>query len=214
MTDLIIIGAGGHSKVVQDIVAANTDLDLYAIVDDAFDETNEADGIIHANTSLLDSLNIERYKFCIAIGNNVVRKNLFDRFNMPIERYVKLVHPSAIISKFAKIGYGTVVMPNAVINADTIIGNHCIVNTNAVVEHDNNLDDYVHVSPSATLSGVVSVGEGTHIGSGAVVIPLKSIGSWTTIGAGAVVVNDISGNVTVVGVPAREILTKGDEVNE
>ncbi|WP_188454966.1 acetyltransferase [Virgibacillus oceani] len=205
MSKLILIGAGGHSKVIKDIVALEMEMDLYAIVDDAIDQTEKLDKIIYANTSLLDSLNLKEYKFCIAIGNNYVRKKLFKKFSIPIEQYVTLIHPSAVISKGAKIGYGTVVMPNVVINADTTIGNHCIVNTNSVVEHDNILSDFVHVSPSATLSGVVSVGEGTHIGAGAVVIPVMNIGSWNTVGAGAVVVGDLDDNVTAVGVPAKVI---------
>lgn len=205
MNKLILVGAGGHSEVVQDIVAANGNLDLYAIVDDAFNETVETDGIIHANTNLIEKLDINDYEFCIAIGNNHVRKKLYEKFNIPVDKYVTLIHPSAVISKSAKIGYGTVVMPNAVINADTVTGNHCIVNTNAVVEHDNVLADYVHVSPSATLAGTVSVGEGTHIGAGAVVIPGKNVGKWSVVGAGAVVIRNISENVTAVGNPAREI---------
>ncbi|ASK64342.1 acetyltransferase [Virgibacillus phasianinus] len=210
---LVLIGAGGHSKVIKDIVAENDDLELYAIVDDAFDQTNELDGIIYAHPNFLDSINVDLYKFCIAIGNNAIRQMLFKKFNIPIDKYVTLIHPSAVVSNTAKIGLGSVVMPNAVINADSSVGNHCIVNTNAVVEHDNVLEDFVHVSPNATLSGVVNVGEGTHIGSGAVVIPVKNIGSWSTVGAGAVVVNDVCDGITVVGVPAKELM-KRDEPNE
>lgn len=205
MTKLILIGAGGHSKVIQDIVAASTEFDLYAIVDDAFDATQVVDGIIYANTSFLDSLQVEEYKICIAVGNNAIRKKLFNKFSIPIEQYVTLIHPSAVISGSAKIGYGTVVMPNAVVNAGSVIGNHCIVNTGAIVEHDNRLEDYVHVSPSATLAGTVSVEEGTHVGSGAVVIPGKNVGTWSVVGAGSVVVKDVENEVAVVGVPAVKV---------
>ncbi|MFD2923016.1 acetyltransferase [Halobacillus naozhouensis] len=205
MTKLILIGAGGHSKVIQDIVAEDKDFALYAIVDDAFDDMNEVDGIIYANTSFLEGISVKNYLFCVAIGNNNIRRNLYNKFNIPLESYATLVHPSAVISKSAKIGHGTVVMPNGVVNADTIIGNHCIVNTNSVIEHDNIIGDYVHISPNATLSGAVTVDEGTHVGAGSVVIPSKNIGSWSTVGAGSVVINNIMENVTVVGVPAKEL---------
>lgn len=203
MNKIVLIGAGGHSKVIKDIIIATHDYELYAVLDDAIHHTSTEGGIIYANPSYLDSTDIKKYLFCIAIGNNLVRKEIFDRLSIPKEQYVTLVHPSAIVSNSANIGYGTVIMPNAVINADTEIGNHCIVNTNVVVEHDNKIGDFVHVSPSATLAGTVTVGEGAHIGSGAVIIPEKSIGKWSTIGAGAVVVNHIKEDITVVGVPAK-----------
>lgn len=207
MSKLILIGAGGHSKVIQDIAASNG-LKLYAIVDDAFEEIKKEKGIIYANPSFLDDLDsteLQDYKFCISVGNNVLRKTLFERLRIPLGQYAVLIHPSAVLSSSAKIGFGTVVMPNAVINADTVIGNHCIINSSAVIEHDNTLGDYVHVSPRASLCGTVSIGEGTHIGAGAVIIPGKRIGSWSTVGAGAAVVKDVGNRVTVAGVPARNL---------
>ncbi len=208
MTKLILIGASGHSKVIQDIVAENEDLTLYAIVDDAIEKTNEVNGIIYANTAFLSSLNVEEYTFCLAIGNNADRKKLFERLAIPLEQYETLIHPRAVISRSAKIGYGTVIMPNAVVNADAAVGNHCIVNTAAVVEHDNKLGDYVHVSPNVGLCGKVSVGEGSHVGIGAIVIPGKKVGTWSIVGAGAVVVKDVSDGMTVIGVPAKVIPKK------
>ncbi|WP_182858753.1 acetyltransferase [Oceanobacillus picturae] len=200
---LILIGAGGHSKVVQDIIAENKDLKLHAILDDSLYETVEVDDVIYSSTRMLDSLQQEDYKYCIAIGSNHIRKKIFEKLSIPMNQYITLIHPSAVISKTAKIGNGTVVMPNVVINADSVIGNQTIINTGSIVEHDNLLKDYVHVSPSATLTGTVSVGEGTHIGAGAVVIPGKRIGSWSTIGAGGVVIDNITDNITVVGTPAK-----------
>ncbi|MFC2947720.1 acetyltransferase [Virgibacillus sediminis] len=206
MDKLILIGAGGHSKVIQDIANASNEFETFAVVDDAIDGTNQTDGIIYANTSFIDSLQVEHFKFCIAIGNNATRREIFATLGIPIEQYAVLIHPTAVVSKSAEIGNGTVVMPNAVVNADSIIGKHCIVNTAAVVEHDNRMEDYVHISPNVTLSGIVSIGEGTHVGSGATVIPGKIIGCWCTIGAGAVVVGNIGKHVTAAGVPAKKIV--------
>ncbi|AXI10461.1 acetyltransferase [Oceanobacillus zhaokaii] len=205
MTKLVLIGAGGHSKVIQDIVAENRDIELYAIVDDAFTKTVKKEGIIQGNTSLLDTLQKEEFQYCLAIGNNRIRKKLFEKFCIPIEQYATLIHSSAVISKSAVVGNGTVIMPNVVVNGDSVIGNHSILNTGSVVEHDNVLGNYVHLSPNATLAGTVSIYEGTHIGAGAVVIPGMHIGRWSVIGAGGVVVADVEDNVTVVGVPARKL---------
>ena len=204
MTNVVLIGAGGHSKVIQDIVNAHDDLTLHAILDQSIEQKEIVDGVIYAHTDMIESF-ADDYKFCIAIGNNKVRQKLIEEFNIPLEKYIALIHPTAVISPSAAIGRGTVVMPNAVINADAVIGNHCIVNSGAVIEHDNRLRDYVHVSPNATLAGTVTVGEGTHVGLGATVIPGKGIGGWSVVGAGAVVVDDVGVEVTVVGVPAKEV---------
>lgn len=203
MTNVALIGAGGHSKVVQDIVRVNDDLTLYAVLDQNIKKKKVVDGVIHAHTDMIGDL-VSNCKFCIAIGNNQVRQKLIEEFTFSSEKYVTLIHPTAVISPSATIGRGTVIMPNAVINANSVVGNHCIVNSGAVIEHDNRIRDYVHVSPNATLAGTVTISKGTHVGSGATVIPGRKIGIWSVVGAGAVVTSDVSDEVTVVGVPARE----------
>lgn len=205
MKKLILIGAGGHSKVIQDIVKETREIELYAILDDGFQCTWKSEGLIYSKPSLINTLQLEDFMFCIAIGNNTIRKKLFKSFQIPIKQYMTLIHPTAVISESAKIGRGTVVMPNAIINADAVIGNHCIVNSGSVVEHDNELEDYVHISPNATLAGTVSIAEGAHIGSGATIIPDKRVGRWTIIGAGTVLVDNIGDELTVVGVPGKVI---------
>lgn len=202
MTNVVLIGAGGHSKVIQDIVNARDDLTLHAILDQSIEQKEIVDGVIYAHTDTIESF-VDDCKFCIAIGNNKVRQKLIEEFNIPIEEYITLIHTAAVISPSATIGGGTVVMPHAVINADTVIGNHSIVNSGAVIEHDNRLGDFAHVSPNATLAGTVTVGEGTHVGSAATVIPGKKIGGWSIVGAGAVVASDVGDEITVVGVPAE-----------
>src|SRR5699024_7593088 len=132
MNNVVLIGAGGHSKVIQDIVKANDDLRLQAILDQNFKQKEIVDGVIYAGTDMIGELMNEECKFCIAIGSNEVRKKLIGEFNIPLEKYIALIHPTAVISPSVVIGRGTVVMPNAVINADTTIGNHCIVNSGAV----------------------------------------------------------------------------------
>ncbi|WP_330949257.1 acetyltransferase [Virgibacillus sp. MG-45] len=205
MDKIILIGAGGHSKVIKDIILATPNFELYGVVDDAINETHIINGVTFSNTSLLREIDVYKYMFLIAIGNNDTRKRLVNSLSIPEQRFATVIHPSATISKTANIGRGTVIMPQVVINADTIIGEHCIINTGSIIEHDNKIGNYVHVSPSATLTGSVSVGEGAHIGAGSTVIPSKAIGKWTTIGAGAVVINDINSKTIAVGVPAREI---------
>lgn len=206
MKKIVLIGAGGHSRVVQDII--NTlGYSIMAVIDDKYGEVNEIDGIKYGPTSLVKEIkyNGEDVSLVIAIGSNIIRKRIFTELDLPAEYYVTLIHPTAIIGSNVEIGFGTVVMPNAVINANSVIGNHCIINSAAVIEHDNVVDSYVHISPKAGLAGNVNVMEGAHLGIGANVIPGVNIGSWSVIGAGATVIQNIPNSVVAVGVPAKVV---------
>lgn len=208
MEKIILIGAGGHSKVVQDIVTSSNQMKLCAIVDDKYDETTIKNGITYGPINFLNEINQADFKFSIAIGNNEVRKKIHESLQIPLEQYATLIHPQAIVSPSAEINNGTVVMAGAIINANTKVGCHCIINTGAVIEHDNTIANYVHISPNATLAGTVSVGTGSQVGAGATVIQNKQVGEWSMIGAGAVVIHDIGNHLTAVGVPAKIIETK------
>lgn len=193
MRDVVIIGAGGHGRVVADIVAASGDK-VIGFLDDV--PRDRCMGPISDYVKYLDA------KFVIAIGNAGVRERLVNSMGC---RWYTAIHPSAIISPSASIGEGSVIMPNAVVNAGASVGRHCIINTAAVVEHDNVIEDYVHVSVAARLGGTVSVGEKTWIGIGATVSNNIHICCDCVIGAGAVVTRDIEEPGTYVGVPAKMV---------
>ena len=195
--EIIIIGAGGHGRVIADIVKSAGDTVL-GFLDDGIADSNIYGRILG---TVSDCVKFKDKLFIIAIGNNEVRKSIFLKY--PDLNYYTAIHPAAIISDFAIIGRGTCVMPGAVIAAGAKVGAHCIVNTNAVIEHDCTLEDFVHVSPAAALCGTVSVGEGTHIGAGAVVINNIRIAPHSVIGAGAAVIRNADSPGTYVGVPAR-----------
>lgn len=203
--NIVIIGNGGHSKVVKDILLLNKNIQIFGYLDDKFEEYLIEDemfyGPISAYQFLIDKF--DEIKFIIAIGHNQTRKKIVNKMNLEENFYLTPVHPSAIISPSARIGKGTVIMANTVINADAVIGDHVIVNTGSIIEHDNRVNDFVHVSPNATLAGCVQLGEGVHIGAGATLIPTVKIGDWSTIGAGATVINSIPANTTAVGIPAK-----------
>lgn len=202
---IVLVGAGGHSKVIQDIIALKKDMQLTVVIDDAFNRVIEQGGIIYAPTTYLNNLDVSQYRFCLAIGSNQVRRRLFEQYTLPLSSYITLIHPQSIISPSAQIGHGTVVMAGAIIHAGTSIGHHSIINTGSIIEHDNDIADFVHISPHATLAGTVIVGEGSQIGASATVIQNKQIGRWSMIGAGAVVISHVEDDTTVVGIPARPI---------
>jgi sugar O-acyltransferase (sialic acid O-acetyltransferase NeuD family) len=193
---IYLYGAGGHAKVIIDILetCGKTVAGIF---------NDDLSRIIWNFSPLVfpGPFDFSTDELIISVGNNSIREKI-----SKIEaKYNTAIHPSAILSRYASIAEGTVVMGGALINADTKISKHCIINSNASVDHDCVLQDFVHISPNATLCGGVYVGKGSHIGSGAIVIPGKKIGRNAIVGAGAVVITDIPDNSVVVGNPARVI---------
>lgn len=199
MSDVVIIGAGGHAKVIADIVIKSGD-NLLGFLDDS------KEGSVIGGHSVIgktcDTWKFPDAEFIIAIGSNEIRRRIAESFCV---KWYTAVHPTACIGTDVKIGVGSCVMATAVINSAAIVGNHSIINTGAIIEHDCRLDDFVHVSPNATLCGTVTVGCLTHIGASATVKNNTSICENVTVGAGAVVVKDITEAGTYIGVPARRI---------
>ena len=201
MNRLIIVGAGGHGKVIADNALKNGYTDI-CFVDDC--TIGECMGFpIIGTCTDVESLDDGSTDFVIGIGNNAVRKRIAETHAV---NWVTVIHPSAQIAAHVSIGKGTVVMAGAVVNACAAIGQHCIINTGAIVEHDNVIGDYVHISPNAALGGTVRVGEQTHIGIGAAVKNNVGICRDCVVGAGAAVVKNIETAGTYVGVPARKMV--------
>jgi len=202
---VIIIGDGRHSQVIQEMISALPEYKIVAVLDDKYEEPFYAKGITYAEISFIYMLLTANTKVVVAIGSNESRKNIVENLPLIAEQYLTVIHPSAVISPSASIGYGTVVMPNAAVNARSRIGQHSIINTGSIIEHDNLVENYTHISPNATLAGQVSIGEGSHICSSATIIPGKNIGNWSIVGAGSTVLNDIPSYSKAVGSPTRII---------
>ena len=197
---LIIIGAGGHGKVIADNALKNGYINIH-FVDDHATGTCMGFPIIGTSAEIcnLDDGNTD---FIIGVGSNEIRKQIAEKYDV---NWVTLIHPSAQIAVNTSIGKGTVVMAGAIINASSTVGEHCIINSGAIVEHDNCVGNYVHISPRAALGGTVRVGDLTHVGIGAVVRNNIQICGESIIGAGAVVVKDIDHCGIYIGVPIKEM---------
>lgn len=196
---VVIIGAGGHGKVIADIVLNSGDL-VIGFLDDSCNEKSICGFPILGKIS-----DYVEYKdncmFVVAIGNAKIREKIVSE--LPDVNWYTAIHPTAVISKIkTNIGCGTVIMANAVVNPGASIGKHCIINTSAVVEHDNIIEDYVHISVGAKIAGTVHIGKRTWIGIGATVKNNISICNDCMIGASGVVVKDILIPGTYIGVPA------------
>ncbi|MDD1512866.1 acetyltransferase [Priestia megaterium] len=202
MAKLLILGAGGHGKVVSEIAQLMKQWEEISFLDDR-EDISEVLGIpIVGKLTDLPTLRSEYEYAFVAIGSNSARlkwaKKLIQQdFKIPI-----LIHPSSTVSVKSSIEEGTVIMAGSVINPDARIGRSCIINTASTIDHDCILQDGVHTSPGTHLGGSVKVGERTWICIGASIINNINIGCDSVIAAGAVVIKDIPSNVLVAGVPA------------
>ena len=199
MKQVYLYGAGGHAKVIAEIIELTGEM-LKGVFDDNPDVTT----LLHypALGSFSQDLLTEKDQVIISVGNNRIRKRIAEMLNVS---FGQAIHPSVILSRTATIGHGTVAMAGVTVNSEANIGRHVILNTQCSVDHDCRIGDFVHISPQVALAGDVNVGEGTHIGVGACVIQGVNIGRWCTIGAGSVIIRDVPDGTTVVGNPGRVI---------
>lgn len=200
---LIIIGAGGHGKVIADIAKLIGYKEIY-FLDDDINKHKIGEYQIIGTSKDIDKYK-EKYDFIVGIGNNNIRKRFFLILNERKIKQPSLIHPSAVIDQTVNIGQGTVVMANVVINADSKIGNSCIINTSSSIDHDCLISNYTHISPGVHIAGTVSIGECSWVGIGATVKNNVYIGSDCIIGAGSVVIDNLLEPGTYIGVPARRI---------
>ena len=204
MNGLLVIGAGGHGKVVAD-TAILAGWERVAFLDDFADLSGRPLGLpILGRTADLDLLAGGFSSVVVAVGTSRRRLELLSQCQRSGLRIISVVHPAAFVSTFASLAPGCVVFAQAAVNADAVLGLGCIVNTGATVDHDCALGDGVHVCPGAHLAGNVRIGDCAWIGIGAVVRQGVSVGRDATVGAGGVVVADVPDGTTVVGSPARE----------
>lgn len=204
MPVLLVVGAGGHGKVVAETAELLKRWDSVVFADDKFPElTRIGKWPVVSSANFLDIEKNGFTDFVVAVGDNKTRLKIQRKGLHSALIPVSIVHPSAVISPTVKLGRGTVVFANAVINADAVVGEACIINTTASIDHDCVLGDGVHISPGGLLAGDVAVGNCSWLGIGSSVIQCTNIGKNVIVGAGAAVVSDISDGVTAKGVPAR-----------
>ncbi|AYV85884.1 MAG: putative pyridoxal phosphate-dependent transferase [Solivirus sp.] len=191
--DIIIIGKGGHSRVVADIICANED-SIYGYVDD-----KHQPGIISDTDHCHSSLG---YYVC-AIGDNETRKRIVEK-NKHL-RWISVVCQQKSFGSCVSIAQGTVICAGVILCSGVSIGEHSIINTKVSVDHDSKIGSFTHLAPGVTLCGNVTVGDCTLIGAQSVVKNGVKIGNNVTIGCGSNVISDIPDGATAYGNPAKII---------
>jgi sugar O-acyltransferase (sialic acid O-acetyltransferase NeuD family) len=207
MKRVVLVGAGGHAKVVWDTLRLMQDreqtIEVVGVVDDDPQRWGQQFLGLPIVGPVSTIAQAEADAAIIAIGNNRDRQRLYETIvamGMPL---VNAIHPTAVIAADVQIGHGVAACANVVINIGTVIGDNVILNTGCIVDHDCIIGPHVHLAPGVRLAGAVTVGEGTLMGVGAVATPGVAIGRWVTVGAGGVVVDDLPDGVAAVGVPAH-----------
>ncbi len=200
----MIIGAGGHGKVVADIALKCGLWKTIEFLDDS-EAVLSCLGLPVVGKTQDYKKHLNDCDFFVAVGNNQVREFLINMLEADGAEVVCLVHPNAVVGKEVVLGKGTVAMAGCVINSSTEIGKGCIINTSASVDHDNRIEDFVHLSPGVHLAGNVKVGKGCWLGIGSTVINDISLCEGCIVGAGAVVIRDITQPGSYVGVPAKKL---------
>ena len=204
MKRLLVIGGGGHARVVIDTARALGAMEIIAILDD---RAKLAGGVVDdvpvvgpVDPKVVQTVSADLA--FLAIGDSDVRSRIASELNGMLP-WATIVHPRAWVSPSSRLGDGVLIAAMAVIQPGASIGDQVIVNTAASVDHDSRVEQFAHIGPGARLCGGTHVGEGVLIGVGASVAPGIRIGNGAVVGAGAVVVNDVPSGSTVVGVPAR-----------
>ncbi len=205
--DVLILGAGGHGKVVLDILRAAEQHNPIGFIDaDRSLAGTTVNGLpVLGGPNALPKLRAKAKGAIVAIGDNHTRAEYAAMVREHRLELVNAIHPAAVVSPSATIGRNVVVCAGAIVCVDATLADSVIVNTGAVVAHECEIAEAVHVCPGALLAGRVRVGTEAFIGMGAKVIQCLSIGEGAIIGAGAVVIEDIPPGATAVGVPARVI---------
>jgi sugar O-acyltransferase (sialic acid O-acetyltransferase NeuD family) len=203
---VIIWGAGGHAKVVADILL-HTGFTLAGLIDEARPIRRPAmfggTMVLGGATELAGAYASGIRQGIVGFGDNARRLVAGETLVSHGFDLVCAIHPSAVLGTDTSIGAGSMIAAGAVVNPSAVIGRCVIVNTRASVDHDCVVHDGVHVGPGANIAGHVEIGVGAWIGIGATVIDRKRVGAGSIVGAGAVVVTDVPAGVVVMGVPAR-----------
>lgn len=201
--NIVLFGAGGHAKVVIE-AAIKAQIKIAYILDGNTSKEGNLllDLPIKAYRTISDIS--DNFEFIVTIGNEYFRKQWYQELSKHATP-TYLIHPTAAVTDFCKIGLGTVVLAHASINPDARIGCNVIINTGAIVEHDCTIGDHSQIAPNATLCGGVSIGECTLIGASATILPGIKIGNNVIVGAGSVVIKNVPDHSIVAGNPAKNI---------
>lgn len=212
MKKVIVIGSGGHAKVVIDILHEMKEFDIIGITSNSYPNQSVFFGLpIIGDDTIFGK---EEYRDClVAMGlggfkDNLLREEVYNNVKSKGFTFVNAIHPSAIISKTVKFEEGVVVFPGVVLNTDVKIGSNSIIATGSTIDHETIIGNHVLISAGVTVGAYSVIKDRALLALGSKVVSGITIGQNSLIAAGAVVVYNVEDNQSVFGIPAKR---KGTE---
>jgi len=206
---VVIIGGRGNGTVV---LSAIRDMSSQYVECVGFlnDDEKEIDGIPVLGPITKESWQSldNNCRFIFAMSNikeEYERYQMLKRLQIPHDRFINIIHPTAIVSRLATLGVGIALMPFSHVGPDVMVGNHSMMCAQSFIGHDSKVGEMVFVSNNATIGGRIEIGNGAHIGSNSSILERLKIGEFSIVGLGAVVIRNVPPFAKVVGNPAKII---------
>jgi acetyltransferase EpsM len=203
---ILIIGSGGHSRVVIDI-AISIGFNIIGVIDINYnnnDEENIFDFPVIGGVSKIDNFDPISTEIALAIGNTELRSDYFSNLQNSGYKIVSLISPLSHVSNHVQIGNGVLINTGAIINAGVTVNDNVIINTGAIIEHEVIIGKNTHVGPGVKIGGRVKIGNNSFVGIGSTIKDYINIGDNAQIGAGSVIIRDVESNTIVYGVPGKQ----------
>lgn len=206
---VVMFGGGGHARSLADVVR-RVGGELVAVVAPEVEGFGDVQHIDDDGDGALKALEVGAG--ALGIGDSRTRLRLVSELEAVGAKLPAVVAGTATVADTASVGPGSVVFEHGHVGPRVSLGAACVVNTNAVLEHDVECADGVFVGPAAVLLGGVRCGRGAQIGAGAVILPYRSVAENAVVGAGSVVTENVDAESVVVGVPARDVALRGNDL--
>ena len=208
MEKVVLIGGGGHAKVVIDTIRSTSSFEIAGIIDEQLPIGSKVEEVpvIGKDQDLQKLFENGIDKAFVAIGSlgsSKNRKKLVQSLEEIGFDFPSIVHNSAYMAPSVNLGKGVFVAAGTVLQSGTVVGDHAIINTRSSIDHDCQIGSFTHIAPGCVLSGGVTVGDDSHLGTGSVAIEYRKIGQNCLIGAGSVVVNDLPDGCKAFGNPCK-----------
>lgn len=205
---IVLIGGGGHCKVVINILNSLSNFEIYGITDNKENIGKKILGVtINSTDEDLSDIKMQGVEYAfITLGitpNSKKRLDLISRIKSLGFKIPSIISKYAIVASSAEIGEGTLIEDGAIVDPCVVIGDHCIINKACVISHDVIIENNVNLSPGCLINGNSLIKENAYVGTGGIILQGLEIGENTTVGAGAVVTTNVEDNVIAIGIPAK-----------
>jgi sugar O-acyltransferase (sialic acid O-acetyltransferase NeuD family) len=208
-----VIGVGSHARSLVAAIINSPHYEVFGLIDwaDSFDPLEKVLGksvigcagfenLLSIKSMILD------YNFIIAIGDNELRRKIYDLVKREGAKFISAISGTAHVDSFSSVDLGSFVGIGSIINTQVCVGENSIVNSGALLEHDVKVGANSHIGPKSVICGSSVIGSEVLIGAGSIVLPKLEIGAGVTIGAGSIVTSSILPSSAIyVGSPARRI---------